>query len=62
MGAVALSIILTLLTIYLPPLAAIFQTVPLRPLDWGIIVLTCLPALFIPSHYIFGHYRKSKKD
>jgi Ca2+-transporting ATPase len=61
MGAVSLSFILTLLTIYLPPLAAVFQTVPLRPWDWVIIALTCFPALMIPSHRIFGHYRKKEE-
>jgi Ca2+-transporting ATPase len=62
MGAVAFSLILTLLTIYFPPLAALFETVPLNPLDWVVIVVTCLPALLIPSHIIFGHFRKSVKD
>ncbi len=59
MFAVALSTILTLLTIYFPPMAAIFETVPINAIDWGIILLTCLPALFIPPHIIFGHFRES---
>ncbi|MFW9788760.1 MAG: cation-translocating P-type ATPase [Candidatus Thorarchaeota archaeon] len=58
MGAVILSLLLTLLTIYFPPMAVIFQTVPLNPLDWVIILLTCIPALLIPPHIIFGHSRK----
>jgi len=62
MGAVALSAMLTLLTIYFPPLAAVFETVPINAIDWGIIVLTCIPALLIPPHIIFGHHHESKKD
>ncbi|TET06119.1 MAG: hypothetical protein E3J86_15285, partial [Candidatus Thorarchaeota archaeon] len=61
MVAVALSLILTLLTIYFPPMAAIFQTVPINAIDWGVIVLTCIPALLIPPHIIFRH-KKSKND
>ncbi|MFW9963464.1 MAG: cation-translocating P-type ATPase [Candidatus Sifarchaeia archaeon] len=57
--AVALSTILTLLTIYFPPMAGLFETVPINAIDWGIILLTCLPALFIPPHIIFGHFRES---
>lgn len=55
MGAVLLSLVLTLLTIYFPPLAAVFQTKPLNPLDWVVVMLTCLPALLIPPHLIFRH-------
>jgi Ca2+-transporting ATPase len=58
MGAVALSLILTLLTIYFPPMAVLFQTKPLLPIDWVVLVLVCLPALFIPPHIIFGHFRE----
>ena len=62
MGAVALSAVLTLVTIYFPPVATLFQTVPINAVDWGVILLTCLPALIIPPQIIFGHHRKSKKD
>jgi Ca2+-transporting ATPase len=62
MGAVALSIILTILTIYFPPVATLFETMPLNAIDWGVIVLTCLPALIIPPHIIFGHHRRRKKE
>jgi Ca2+-transporting ATPase len=62
MGAVAMSIILTIMTIYFPPMAALFQTVPINAIDWGVIVLVCIPALIIPPHIIFGHHRQSKKD
>ncbi|MHA2222710.1 MAG: cation-translocating P-type ATPase [Candidatus Thorarchaeota archaeon] len=61
MGAVALSVVLTLFTIYFPPMAVLFQTVPINAIDWGVILLTCIPALIIPPHIIFGHNRKSKK-
>jgi Ca2+-transporting ATPase len=62
MGAVALSAILTLATIYFPPMAAIFQTVPINPIDWAVIILTCIPALLIPPHLIFGYFRKKVND
>ncbi len=62
MGAVALSIILTLATIYFPPLAMLFETVPINLIDWCIVLVTCIPALLIPPHIIFGHHRESKKD
>ena len=61
MGAVALSAVLTLLTIYFAPLAAIFQTMPLNPTDWALILVTCIPALLIPPHIIFGHHKEKKK-
>ncbi len=61
MGAVALSAVLTLMTIYFPPLAAIFQTMPLNPTDWALILVTCIPALLIPPHIIFGHHKEKKK-
>ncbi len=61
-GAVFLSLILTMLTIYFPPMAAMFQTVPINAIDWGVILLTCIPALIIPPHIIFGHHRRSKKN
>jgi Ca2+-transporting ATPase len=58
MGAVTLSAVLTLLTIYFPPIAAVFQTKPLNPLDWAAIIAVCLPALLIPPHIIFGRFRE----
>ena len=58
MAAVALSAVLTLCTIYLPPMWALFQTMPLNPLDWVVILLTSVPALLIPPHSIFGHWRE----
>ncbi|TXT55146.1 MAG: Calcium-transporting ATPase [Candidatus Thorarchaeota archaeon] len=54
-GAVILSIVLTLATIYVPFMQPLFQTMPLNPIDWVIIITTCLPGLFIPPHIIFGH-------
>jgi len=62
MGAVALSIILTLLTIYFPPVAILFQTVPLNSIDWVIVILTSIPALLIPPHIIFGHNKEKQLD
>ncbi|MHA1849826.1 MAG: cation-translocating P-type ATPase, partial [Candidatus Thorarchaeota archaeon] len=61
MGAVILSAVLTLLTIYFVPLQAIFQTMPLNPTDWVLILVTCIPALLIPPHIIFGHHKEKKK-
>ncbi|MGY5874741.1 MAG: cation-translocating P-type ATPase [Candidatus Thorarchaeota archaeon] len=60
MGAVLLSAVLTLATIYVPFLQVLFQTVPLNPGDWLIILISCLPALLIPPHLIFGHNRKKE--
>ncbi|MFW9926229.1 MAG: cation transporting ATPase C-terminal domain-containing protein, partial [Candidatus Thorarchaeota archaeon] len=62
MGAVVLSVILTLLTIYFPPMAALFETVPINAIDWGVILLTSLPALLIPPHIIFGRFRQSREN
>ena len=62
MAAVSLSVFLTLMTIYFPPLASLFQTMPLNAIDWGIIILTCLPAILIPPHIIFGHHKEKELD
>ena len=62
MVAVLLSAVLTLMTIYFPPLAFVFQTMPLNALDWVVVLLTCLPALLIPPHIIFGHNHEKKVD
>ncbi|TFG30972.1 cation-translocating P-type ATPase [Candidatus Thorarchaeota archaeon] len=61
MAAVALSAILTLLTIYFAPLQVIFETMPLNPTDWALIIITCIPALLIPPHIIFGHHKEKKR-
>jgi Ca2+-transporting ATPase len=62
MAAVALSIVLTLLTIYFPPISGLFQTVPINAIDWVVIVLTSIPALLIPPHIIFGHRRTKNEE
>jgi Ca2+-transporting ATPase len=59
-AAVALSIFLTIATIYFPFMWPLFQTTPLYPIDWVIIIVTCLPGLFIPPHIIFGHHREKE--
>ena len=61
MAAVTLSAVLTLFTIYFVPLQAIFETMPLNPTDWVIVILTCIPALLIPPHIIFGHHKENQK-
>ena len=58
LGAVLLSVILTLATIYVPFMAALFQTVPLGLSDWVLIIGTSSAALLIPSSKIFGRYRQ----
>jgi magnesium-transporting ATPase (P-type) len=58
-GAVLLSVVLTLATIYVPFLQGLFGTVPLNPMDWVVILVTCIPALLIPPHIIFGHRKES---
>jgi Ca2+-transporting ATPase len=60
MGAVALSAVLTLATIYFGPLSILFQTVPLNAIDWMLILLTSVPALLIPPHIIFGHHKEER--
>jgi Ca2+-transporting ATPase len=58
MAAVMLSAILTLATVYFPPIAVLFETVPLNAIDWVIVLGTSAFALLIPTHRIFGHYKK----
>ena len=60
-GAVMLSVVLTLATIYVPFMWPIFQTAPLNLADWGVILLTSIPALLIPPHIIFGHHKEKKQ-
>ena len=60
-GAVLLSVVLTLATIYVPFMQPLFQTAPLNLTDWAVIILTCLPALLIPPHIIFGHHKEKKQ-
>ncbi|MHA1930498.1 MAG: HAD-IC family P-type ATPase, partial [Candidatus Thorarchaeota archaeon] len=57
-GAVLLSIVLTLATIYAPFMQPLFQTVPLDLFDWSLVILLSVPALLIPSSRIFGRFRK----
>jgi len=54
-AAVAVSIVLTLMTIYAPFMQPLFDTMPLEPMAWVLIILTSLPALLIPPHILFGH-------
>ena len=57
-GAVIVSIVLTLATIYVPPLQAIFGTMALGLDTWVIVLMTSLPVLLLPPHWIFGHRRE----
>jgi Ca2+-transporting ATPase len=54
-GAVLLSLVLTLATIYVPFLQGLFGTVALNGMDWIVILVTCIPSILIPPHIIFGH-------
>ncbi len=60
-GAVLLSIVLTMATIYMPFMQPLFQTVPLDLWDWALVIALSLPALFIPSRRIFGHHKEDQK-
>ncbi len=60
MIAVLFSVVLTLVTIYVPFVAVLFQCVPLYPLDWAVIAIACIPALLIPPHILFGHHKEEK--
>jgi Ca2+-transporting ATPase len=62
MGAVTLSVILTLATVYFYPIAVLFGTVPLNAIDWAIILLTSVFALLIPPHRIFGHHKENLQN
>jgi Ca2+-transporting ATPase len=62
LGAVILSITLTILIIYLPFMWPLFGTYPLPFLDWVLIIITSLTGLLIPQHKIFGHFFKKPFD
>ncbi len=51
-GSVLLSALLTLATVYVPFMQVLFGTVSLYPVDWAVILLTCVPGLLIPPHKI----------
>lgn len=59
-AAVLASVMLTLGTIYLPFAQSLFETMPLNLQDWMLILLTSLPALLIPPHIIFGHWKDGR--
>ncbi|MFX0044495.1 MAG: cation-translocating P-type ATPase [Candidatus Hermodarchaeota archaeon] len=58
-GAVLLSVVLTMATIYVPFMWPLFQTMPLQPIDWAVIIVTCIPGLLIPPHIVFGHRKRN---
>jgi magnesium-transporting ATPase (P-type) len=61
-GAVLLSLVLTMATIYVPFMQPLFETVPLDIIDWAIVLVSCLPALLIPPHKIFGRFRDKPEN
>jgi Ca2+-transporting ATPase len=60
-SAVLLSIVLTLATIYVPVLQGLFGTYSLGFDTWALVILTSLPVLLIPPHWIFGHKGELKE-
>jgi Ca2+-transporting ATPase len=56
-GAVLLSGILTIFTIYVPFFQGLFQTSPLSLDAWVLIFITISPAILIPTNRIFGFWR-----
>ncbi|RDE17293.1 MAG: hypothetical protein C4K49_03185, partial [Candidatus Thorarchaeota archaeon] len=61
-AAVMASVVLTLATIYLPFAQPLFETMSLNLEDWMVILVTSLPALLIPPHIIFGHWRSERNS
>ncbi len=53
MLAVAASVLVILMTIYVPIFQSLFGTVPLYSMDWLVILAVAVPALLIPPHKIF---------
>ncbi len=53
MLAVITSALLLLMTVYVPIMQDLFDTIPLYPVDWSVILVTSIPALLIPTHKIF---------
>ncbi len=53
-AAVLFSFVLTLITIY-TPLNYAFGNVPLLLVEWVVVLIVCLPALFVPYYKIFKH-------
>jgi Ca2+-transporting ATPase len=51
--AVIISVLSTIAVVYIPPLPAIFQTVPLNLVEWTIVIsLSCLGFLVIPEIFM----------
>jgi Ca2+-transporting ATPase len=57
-AAVLISVILTGAIIYVPFLQSLFGTVAITWDSWVLVIVTSLPALFIPPHWIFGHRKE----
>jgi Ca2+-transporting ATPase len=60
-SAVLVSIILTLATIYVPVFQVLFGTMAIGLDTWILVILTSIPVLFIPPHWIFGHKSELKE-
>ncbi len=60
-GTVLLSIILTLIVLYVPFITPLFGAVPLSLMDWILIIVSSLPALLIPPQKIFGYFREREE-
>jgi Ca2+-transporting ATPase len=61
--AVIISVFSTLAVVYVPPLPAMFQTVPLDMLEWSIVIsFSLLGFLVVPEIFMQRFRRKNKKD
>jgi Ca2+-transporting ATPase len=60
---IIISVFSTLAVVYVPPLPAMFQTVPLDMLEWSIVIsFSLLGFLVVPEIFMQRFRRKNKKD
>lgn len=61
-GAVIISVLLMLVVIYYPPLQPIFDTMPINPRDWLLIIgLSSIPTFMLVGSLLTGNKKKKKK-
>lgn len=61
-GAVIISVLLMLVVIYYPPFQPIFDTLPIKPRDWLLIVgLSSIPTFMLVGSLLTGNKKKKKK-
>ncbi|MGE5561041.1 MAG: calcium-translocating P-type ATPase, SERCA-type [Chloroflexota bacterium] len=61
-AAVAVSTLMLLATIYIPALAAVFATMPLRPLEWAAVLLLSGSGAFVRSGYRAMRRRRGRPE